>query len=42
MVNAKLIGIGAAAVILVTLVSVYAVSYMSDFETDGDVARIGT
>ena len=32
MVNAKLIGIGAAAVILVVLVSVYGVSYMADFE----------
>ena len=42
MVNTKLIGIGAAAVILVTLVTVYGVSYMADFETDGGVARIGT
>ena len=42
MVNAKLIGIGAAAVILVTLVTVYGVSYMADFETyNDDVARIG-
>ncbi len=32
MVNAKLIGIGAAAVILVVLVTVYGVSYMADFE----------
>ena len=33
MVDAKKIGVAGAAIVLVTLVAVFATSYMSDFET---------